>query len=129
MKKIVYGSLILSLLAGGCGTQSVITEYGVNGEIIKVTAVKTSVVNELIGATADKTVIAWESGWAAYLSTGIATAENPTPHLKIFAGKSDKGMISALPNQRWEKLPDIINATKYDLNVSAKGIGQNLHNE
>ena len=74
-------------------------------------------------STANKTVIAWESGWAAYISGSTATNDDPTPHVKMFAGKTDKGVVSALPNQaNWDGIAAAIKATKYELSVSPGGV-------
>lgn len=65
----------------------------------------------------------WEDGWAGYISISSGTTDDPTPHGKIFAGKTNKGWISILPNQ--QGLPGIariIQATKSDMVVSAEGI-------
>ncbi len=41
----------------------------------------------------------------------------------MFAGKTDKGVISALPNQTgWEGIAETIRATKYDLQLTPNGV-------
>ena len=114
--------LVVVLLSGCSTTRSVVKEFDVAGNIVKETVTTDSVVKELTASTAGKTVIVWENGWAAYLSISTATIEDPTPTGKMFAGKTAKGLISALPNQNWENLPEVIRATREDLNVSAQGI-------
>jgi hypothetical protein len=91
--------------------------------VVKTTVTSESVVSTLTKSTKDKTVIAWESGWAAYISASAATQEDPTPTVKMFAGKTDKGLISAHKDQQgWDKLPDVIRATKYELQLTAEGM-------
>jgi hypothetical protein len=114
---------IAALVFTGCtSTQSTITEFDKDGKVVKTTVTSESVVSTLTKSTKDKTVIAWESGWAAYIAASMATTEDPTPSVKMFAGKTDKGVISAHKDQNWDKLPDVIRATKYDLTVSPTGI-------
>ena len=115
----------VALLLSGClaATRSTVTEYDANGRIERVTETTESVVTSLTKSTANKTVVAWESGWAAYISGSTATNDDPTPHVKMFAGKTDKGVISALPNQTgWEGIAETIRATKYDLQLTPNGV-------
>jgi hypothetical protein len=122
MKKYILAAVAALVVLTGCtATKSVITEYDKDGKAVKVTESSESVVTTLTKSTKDKTVIAWESGWAAYLSASAATQEDPTPTVKLFAGKTDKGLISALKDQNWERLPDVIRATKYELKVGTSG--------
>jgi hypothetical protein len=124
MKKITLITIICAALFCGCtATQSTVTEFDKDGKVVKTTVTSESVVSTLTKSTKDKTVIAWESGWAAYISASAATQEDPTPTVKMFAGKTDKGLISAHKDQNWDKLPDVIRSTKYELNVSAAGVG------
>lgn len=116
-------ALIALILAGCQATRSVVREYDSKGNLIRITETGESVVKNITESTKNKTVIGWESGWAAYMSCSAATTENPTPTVKMFAGKTDKGAISALPDQQdWKGIADVIHATKYELNVSATGI-------
>ena len=115
---------IAALVFTGCtATQSTITEFDKDGKVVKTTVTSESVVSTLTKSTANKTVIAWESGWAAYISASMATTEDPTPSVKMFAGKTDKGIISAHKEQQsWDKLAEVIKATKYELELSADGM-------
>lgn len=112
------------LLTGCTATKTIVTELDpATGKAVKVTETAESVVSTLTKSTANKTVIAWESGWAAYISASMATTEDPTPSVKMFAGKTDKGIISAHKEQQnWEKLAEVIKATKYELELSADGM-------
>ena len=95
----------LTVILTGClaPTKAVVLEYDAAGAVVKKTTTGESVVKTLTTSTAGKTIIAWESGWAAYLSASTATSDDPTPTVKMFAGKTDKGMISAQPGQRnWD---------------------------
>lgn len=114
---------VLLLLAGCMTSTSTITEFDAAGNIVKKTVTNDSVVKSLTMSTKDKTVVAWESGWAAYLSASTATNDDPTPHVKIFAGKTDKGAISALPAQQdFAGIASVVQATKYDLAVTPEGV-------
>lgn len=118
-----YIVVVLSLLLIGCtATKSTIREFDAEGKIIKETVTTESVVTSLTKSTQGKTVIMWQSGWSAYLSCSSATVEDPTPTLKMGAGKIDSGLISALPSQKWEGLPEVIAATRQELEVTANGI-------
>ena len=123
-KFFLIGSLMLTILCAGClaPTQTTVKEYDADGKITKETITSESVVSSLTESTKDKTIILWESGWAAYLSASTATMENPTPTVKMFAGKTDRGLISAIKGQKFDGMAEVINATKYDLSVSADGI-------
>ena len=117
-------AVFVAILCAGClaPTQTTVKEYDADGKITKETITSESVVSSLTESTKDKTIILWESGWAAYLSASTATMENPTPTVKMFAGKTDRGLISAIKGQKFDGMAEVINATKYDLSVSADGI-------
>lgn len=126
MKTILTISAVITaavILTGCAATKSVVTEFDKDGKITKTTETSESVVSTLTKSTKDKTVIIWESGWAAYISASTATQEDPTPTMKLFAGKTDKGLISLHKDQKsLDKVPEIIYATKYDLEVSSNGV-------
>ena len=125
MRTIICLAAFVALvcLAGCTATQSTITEFDKDGKVVKTTVTSESVVSTLTKSTKDKTVIAWESGWAAYISASMATTEDPTPSVKMFAGKTDKGIISAHKDQKsWDKLAEVIKATKYELELSKDGM-------
>lgn len=123
ISQMIVIAVAMVLMTGCTATKSTVTEYDKDGKVVKTTVTSESVVSTLTKSTKDKTVIAWESGWAAYISASTATQEDPTPTVKMFAGKTDKGIISAQKDQNWDKLPEVIRATKYELNVSAAGVG------
>ena len=126
MKRFVFiaAKCISAVILTGCAsTCSTITEYDNAGNITRMTETSESVIKTVASATKNKTVIMWEDGWAGYISMSSGTTEDPTPHGKIFAGKTNKGWISILPNQ--QGLPGIariIQATKSDVAVSLDGI-------
>ena len=124
MKKITFLTIICAAILCGCtATQSTVTEYDKDGKVVKTTVTSESVVSTLTKSTKDKTVIAWESGWAAYISASMATTEDPTPSVKMFAGKTDKGIISAHKDQKdWSNIAEVIKSAKYDIEVSATGV-------
>lgn len=120
---ILLVSVAMVMMTGCAATTSTVTEFDKDGKVIKTTVTSESVVSTLTQSTKDKTVIAWESGWAAYISASTATQEDPTPTVKMFAGKTDKGIISAHKDQAsWDKISEVIRATKYELTVSPTGI-------
>lgn len=113
------------LLAAGCFSPSntIITEFDSTGKICRKTETRESVIRSLTDSTRHKTIIAFESGWTAYLSVSMATLEDPTPVGKIFAGKADKAVFSILPEQQhWDGIAKAILATKQDIAISASGI-------
>lgn len=123
MKRIIFITAFIGVLTGCTTTRSIITEYDNVGNITRKTETSESVIKTVTSATENKTVIMWEDGWAGYISISSGTTDDPTPHGKIFAGKTNKGWISILPNQ--QGLPGIariIQATKSDMVVSAEGI-------
>ena len=77
LRKLFFRFLALCFagLLAGClsATKSVITEYDADGRVECVTETSESVVTSLTKSTANKTVVAWESGWAAYVSASAAT--------------------------------------------------------
>ena len=113
----------LFLAAGCASTHSTITEYDAAGNIVKKTERSESVIHTVTKSTQNKTVVMWEDGWAAYISASSGTTEDPTPHGKLFAGKTNKGAISILPNQ--QGLPGIariVQATKSGLAAELSGV-------
>lgn len=120
---LVVSMAIVATCCGCQGTGSTVQEFDAEGHLLKQTTTTESVIKEVIASTKGKTVIAWESGWAAYMSVSAATTEDPTPTGKLFAGKTDKGMISALPEQQnWAGIADAIHATKYELSAGKDGL-------
>lgn len=122
MKSIVFIGLLALAVTGCTATKSHVKEYDAEGRIVRETVTSESVVSSLTKSTQNKTVIAWESGWTAYMSCSGATTEDPTPTIKMGAGKVDSGLISALPGTKWKGLAEVIAATRQDLVVNAEGI-------
>ena len=125
MKKVLVIPAVCAGLLTGClsATKSVVTEYDAAGRVARVTETGESVVTSLTKSTAGKTVVAWESGWAACISASTATLTEPTPTVRLFAGKTDKGLVSALPGQQdWAGIAGAVTATKYELAVTTEGI-------
>lgn len=121
--KVIIAMVVIMVLTGCTSTRSTITEYDNAGNMTRKTETSESVIKTVTTATENKTVVMWEDGWAGYISMSAGTADDPTPHGKIFAGKTNKGWISVLPNQ--QGLPGIakvIQATKSDVTVSLDGI-------
>ena len=120
----LFGFIFVAISCTGCtATESIVREYDAQGNLLKKTYTSESIVKDVTESTKNKTVIAWENGWAAYLSASTATNEDPTPHVKMWAGKAAKGVISALPEQQnWEGIAQTITATREDLRVSPAGM-------
>lgn len=116
-------AIVLGICTTGClsPTQTTITEYDAAGKIVKETITSESVIKSVTDSTKDKSIIVWESGWLAYLSASTATTENPTPTVKMGAGKVDKGAITIHKEHKdiISVLPEVIKSTRQDLSVSA----------
>ena len=120
---VLCGAFLMLCLTGCTATKSTTITYDAEGRITSRTESQESVVKEITASTANKTVVAWESGWTAYISGSTATNDDPTPHVKMFAGKTDKGVISALPNQiGWDGIAEAIRSTKYELQLTPNGV-------
>ena len=129
MNRKIIGCLGVIGLAGmlcGCAAGSSIStviEYDTDGRITRRTESAESLAKAITDSTKHKTVILWESGWTAGISCAVASVDDPTPHVRIFAGKADKGMVSALPNQTgWDGIANAVLMTKQDLNVGLTGV-------
>lgn len=121
--KVIIAMVVIMVLTGCTSTRSTITEYDNAGNMTRKTETSESVIKTVTTATENKTVVMWEDGWAGYISMSAGTADDPTPHGKIFAGKTNKGWISVLPNQQGlPGIAKIIQATKSDVTVSLDGI-------
>ena len=111
---------VFAVVLSACtSTTSTILEYDETGNLVKRTESSESVIKTVTDSTKNKSVIVWEDGWAAYISVSSGTAEDPTPHGKLFAGKVNKGAISILPDQTaLPGIAKIIQATKSDISAS-----------
>ena len=120
---IFAAAVAVVFIAAGCAsTHSTITEFDAAGNVIRTTETSESVIKTVTASTQGKSVIAWEDGWAGYISVSSGTLDDPTPHGRIFAGKINKGAVSLLPNQSGlPGIAKIIQATKSDLSVSFDG--------
>ena len=116
---LLAAALIAAICAGCTATETVIREYDAEGNLLKKTYASESLVKDITESTKNKTLVVWENGWAAYLSASTATNDDPTPTVKMWAGKTSKGVISALPNQQnWDGIASTITATRENLRVS-----------
>ena len=62
----LFAALLAMLCLAGCtATRSVTITYDTEGRVVSRTESQESVVKTITDSTAGKTVIAWESGWAA----------------------------------------------------------------
>lgn len=125
IRNILCAAALLPLM-NGClsGTTSTITEYNSEGKVTRLTQNSESVLKTLTESTKDKTCIVWESGWLAYISASTATAEEPTPTVKMGVGKVDKGAISLHKDHKELQniIPAVIQSTREELAVSVDGV-------
>lgn len=122
--KLIIPAFCMAALLAGCLSDSatIVSEFDADGHIVRRTETTESPMKSLTDSTKNKTVIVWRSGWTAGISVATYTAEDPSPHLKIWAGKADEGIISAQKDQVWLDLAAVILATKQDITVTAEGI-------
>lgn len=121
MKKFIVP--FFALLLAGCSTTTVISEFDAQGNITKVTTTERDVFDKVTESTRGKSVAMYTDGWCAYVSCSMITTDDPSPHIKMFAGKHSKGYIAIIPEQQNLKyFADIIKATKSSLTVNAEGI-------
>ena len=116
---------VAAMLTGGCmNSTSSVTEFDASGNVIRRTETRESIIRDVMRATENKTVLAWESGWMAYVSGSAFSAEDPSPTLKLFAGKSDKGLLSIHRDHTavLGSLPEILRAARQELRVTSDGI-------
>ena len=123
MRKLIAifaAAVAVAFIAAGCAsTHSTITEFDAAGNVIRTTETSESVIKTVTDSTQNKSVLIWEDGWAAYISASSGTVEDPTPHGKMFIGKTNKGALSLLPNQQGLRGgARIIQATKSDISAS-----------
>lgn len=123
MEKIFFVVVAATFLLTGClsPTANKVTEYDSAGNIVKVTETTESVITSLMESTRDKTLIAWDNSFLAYLSASAATVEDPTPTLKMGIGKSDKGLLS-IKHESFSPEAIIEAARAGDLTFSASGM-------
>ena len=126
MRKIYAFLALLSIAAvvSGCAsTGSTILEFDAAGNVVTETRTSESVLHTLVSSTKEKSVVMWEDGFTAYISVSGGTVNDPTPHGKIFTGKTNKGFISVHPTQQGVAgIAKTIQATKNDLHVNLEGV-------
>ena len=125
MGKISFLAMLsLSAVISGCAsTGSTILEFDDNGKVVRETKTSESVLHTLVSSTKEKSVVMWEDGFTAYISVSGGTVNDPTPHGKIFVGKTNKGFISVQPDQQdVAGIAKIIQSTKNDLQVNLDGV-------
>lgn len=121
--KILIAVLAVAMLAGCSSTK--IWTFDKDGKAVKYEEINTDIAGSIVQSTKEKTVIMWESGWAAYFTASPGTMEDPTPTVKGFGGKIDKGYIGVHKdhaNANFEGMAKVIAATSKTLGVSAQGI-------
>ena len=127
---LLFGIISLFFITGCSTTTTTVTEFNDVGKITKTTVTtEKDAFDKVTQSTQNKTIIMWSNGWAAYLTASMATTEDPTPSIKIYAGKIAKGYISLKDNQKLANVANVITATKETLNVDAQGIKNEVQNE
>ena len=126
MRKLILFFLISSLcvlLSACASTSSTILEYDASGNVVKRTETSESVIKTITDSTKGKTIIAWDNSWLAGISASTATAEDPTPTVKILVGRNDKGFINVLPQHDISVFKEIIPAIRAgDLSAGLTGV-------
>ena len=125
MRQVTFFAAAVSaaLLCGCASTSSTILEFDDNGKVVRETRSSESVLQTLISSTKGKSVVMWEDSFTAYISVSGGTVDDPTPHGKIFVGKTNKGFISMQPDQQGVAgIAKIIRSTKNDLQVNLDGV-------
>ncbi len=126
MRKLILFFIFSSLgvlLSACASTSSTILEYDASGNVVKRTETSESVIKTITDSTKGKTIIAWDNSWLAGLSISTATTEDPTPTIKILAGRNDKGVINLLPEHNISALIEVIPAIRAgDLTLGISGV-------
>lgn len=126
MRKLILFFIFSSLgvlLSACASTGSTIYTYDSEGRVTQKTVTSESVVKTITDSTRGKTVIAWDNSWLAGLSISTATTEDPTPTIKILAGRNDKGVINLLPEHNISALIEVIPAIRAgDLTLGISGV-------
>ena len=114
--------IVATVMLAGCSSTSIITEYDANGNIVKKTETKESVVEQVMASTKDKTVIAFREFYAVGLR-----AEPSTETLFTFECAyvhKNTGVISVLKEQQnLDKIANIVYNMKQTDSVSATTSG------
>ena len=126
MRKLILFFLVSSLcvlLSACASTSSTILEYDASGNVVKRTETSESVIKTITDSTKGKTIIVWDNSWLAGISASTATAEDPTPTVKILVGRNDKGFINVLPQHDIAVFEKIIPAIRSgDFNAGVTGV-------
>lgn len=131
MKKTKIKTLIISIVFSAmmlaCSSTTRVFEYDKEGNVTKEIRTSESMVKAVTESTKNKTLIVWDGGWAGYVSVSPGTMEDPSPHCKMFAGKSDKGYIAVTDTAMVYSdsicIPDVIRAARAgSVWVTKKGI-------
>lgn len=114
-------ALFVVVTIAGCSS-TIVYEFDKDGKVVRKTETSTDIVGSIAQSTKDKTLVIWRNGWAGYLSVSPGTQEDPSPHGKIFVGKTDGGYISIHKDHQkldFEGVAEVIRSTNSDLAISA----------
>jgi len=102
-----------------------VCEFAADGTLTRKTTTTTPVLDKLIESTRSKTIVAWNDGWMAYISASTATTDDPTPTMKLYAGRANEGYMSVLENQsNLGGIAEVVAALKGSLSITSEGITQ-----
>lgn len=112
----------MAIIMTGCNSTSTIREFDANGNLIKETTTKESVVEQIIASTQNKSVIAFREWY------GIVLRAEPSTEtmFALDCGYIHKntGVVSILKDQQnLDKVADIVKAIKQTDSVSASTTG------
>ncbi len=129
----LFCGLIAIPLLGGCGVlanKSTICEFDASGAMTKRTETTESVISDIVKSTTNKTVVAWDNSWIGYVGVSTSTLEDPTPTMKAFVGKADKGVLTLHKDHDVSVAPAIIESARAgEISLSATGITSNVSSD
>lgn len=122
----IVGMFVIALAAiamlTGCNSTSIITEYDAQGNIVKKTETKESVVEQVIASTQNKTVVAFRE----FYMVGMRAEPSSENLFSLECAYMHKntGVISVLKDQQnLDKIADIVKNMKQTDSVSATTSG------
>lgn len=125
-KSRIVGMFVIALAAiamlTGCNSTSIITEYDAQGNIVKKTETKESVVEQVIASTQNKTVVAFRE----FYMVGMRAEPSSENLFSLECAYMHKntGVISVLKDQQnLDKIADIVYNMKQTDSVSATTSG------
>lgn len=124
MKKTIALLAMAAALLTGCQTitQSKITTYDKDGNIVSVTETNESMAGTVTRYLANKTVVVCETGWGVKMVVGAQLESGMTPELVLNAGKIEGFYGSFLKQVSGEWIAKIIQAAHNELTIGPGGV-------